>query len=226
MNSAHAQACFSGRPAVRRRASSTAGTLAILATVGGVAATAFVVTPRYLVASDETVPEVTAARVPAHQVTIDTLAAYVARSREVLAVHQRGESPFLEVVLWVDDTHNKGEIDIDEVAVISHSAILHTICLYERRRPEDESESPMLPASDIQSPAFCDAWRSRPDVTRRVLATRVSGMTIEDVHSNDDGRAVKMMALTWSPESADGPDEASVLLDVICRPRPAANRRI
>jgi len=65
-----------------------------------------------------------------HQEFANTLASLVERCVEVLAVHDRGRTPYSEIVLWVDDRANPGIIDQDELAVISHSQLFRTVAVY------------------------------------------------------------------------------------------------
>jgi hypothetical protein len=65
-----------------------------------------------------------------HQEFANTLAGLVERCVEVIAVHDRGKTPYSEVVLWVEDRVNPGVIDQDELAVISHSQLFRTVAVY------------------------------------------------------------------------------------------------
>ena len=65
-----------------------------------------------------------------HQEFANTLASLVERCVEVIAVHDRGRTPYSEIVLWVDDRANPGIIDQDELAVISHSQLFRTVAVY------------------------------------------------------------------------------------------------
>ena len=75
-----------------------------------------------------------------------------------------------------------------------------------------------LLASDIRDPAFCAAWRSRADVRQRVLGTGIAAMDVQRLSPQEGGRTLLSISLTWASDLADGPDEASVLLDVLVRP--------
>jgi len=65
-----------------------------------------------------------------HQEFANTLAGLVERCVEVIAVHDRGKTPYSEIVLWVEDRANPGVIDQDELAVISHSQLFRTVAVY------------------------------------------------------------------------------------------------
>jgi hypothetical protein len=218
------------RAALRRarHGGTTGGLLLTLSLLGALAAVA-VVTPAYLLASGPAAPEPVAARVPAHQEMIELLGSLISRSREVLAVHERGSSPYLEIVLWLEDAENQGRIDPDEIAVITHSEVMRTISYF--GLPEDgeaggreDAESPPARStffeggSDIRVPSFCATWRSRPDVQQRVLGVGVALMDVQRLPTARDGRTMLRISLTWASDLADGSDEASVLVDVLMRP--------
>ncbi len=84
-------------------------------------------------------------------------------------------------------------------------------------------------AADLSrsGPAFCNRWRARPDVVPLVLARGVSDMRVERVGSVQDewvawgkwgGLQRLRLSLTWASDSADGPDEASVLVNTVMFP--------
>lgn len=210
-------------PHCARRGGTTGGLLVTLSLLGALAATAAVITPAYLSASGPEGAEAVTARMPAHHQMIELLGSLISRSREVLAVHQRGPGPYLEIVLWLDDADNPGLIDPDEVAVITHSEVLRTISYFALPGPEEEAEPEEglcwdTSASDIRTLAFCAAWRSRPDVRQRVLGTGIAAMDVQRLPPQEGGRTLLCISLTWTSDLADGPDEASVLLDVLMRP--------
>ena len=79
-----------------------------------------------------------------------------------------------------------------------------------------------LPPRD--SPAFCTRWRADPRVTPLTLAYGVSDMRFETIGNTQDewakegrlgGFQRRLLTLTWAADSADGADEASVLVDTV-----------
>ena len=108
-------------------------TLAGMLTLTAVAATltvaAVVVTPRF--SNAQSVDSgLIAAKFDTNNQFVHEFAQLIGRSVEVLAIHDRDNSPFLEMVIWLEDHQSPGKPSIDEVAVISHSQILGTIVLY------------------------------------------------------------------------------------------------
>ena len=65
-----------------------------------------------------------------HQEFANTLAQLVGRCQEVIAIHDRGRTPYSELVLWVEDRANPGVIDQTELAIISHSQLFRTVAVY------------------------------------------------------------------------------------------------
>ncbi len=215
------------------------GLVITLSIIGTLAATAAVVRPNYLSASapPETPQPITASH-PEHQQAIELLASLISRSKEVLAIHQRGATPYIEIVLWLEDGDNPGQMDPSEVAVLSHSEILQTISFHsldveesEESETEDsggdggwsdqpgaeKTHEPMLPEIDIRRADFCPAWRETAQVGRRVILARVAEISIEQLTELDPTGSLIRISLTWASESADSPDKASLLLDVSMR---------
>ncbi len=194
-----------------RRGSTLGGVIAALSTATVLSVTVVVVTPRYLLAQS-VASDVVAARNPNNQQFIVGLAALVGRSVEVLAVRPRGDTPYLELVLWLEDRGRPGRLDRSELAVVSHSEVLQTIVLYQRFEdgPEGAGE---LARIEAQGAGFCDRWRADPNVWPTVLATGVADMRVEQTGRPYEATQRLRITLTWSSDSSDGPDEASVLVD-------------
>lgn len=197
--------------AEHRRGSTLGGVITALSMATALSVTAVVVTPRYLTAQS-IASDVVAARHPNNQQFITGLAALIGRSVEVLAVQPRGNTPYLELVLWLDDRGRPGHLDRSELAVLSHSEVLQTIVLYQRSA--DENEPPGDPTrAEAQGVGFCDRWRADPNVWPTVLATGVADMRLEQTGRPYEATERLRITLTWSSDSSDGPDEASVLVD-------------
>ncbi|MHC4589066.1 MAG: hypothetical protein ACYTAQ_06930, partial [Planctomycetota bacterium] len=187
--------------------------------------TTVVLAPRYL-AAEPPPPQGVAAASVVHQDLIEDLAGIVGRSVGVLAVHDRGPTPYMEMVLWLADVPGgaDGRPDARELAVLSHSAVLQTITIY-RLAVDEAGAGPVLDAGG--DPAFCNRWRAHPSVVPLVLARRVSDMRVEHVGSTHDewvawgkwgGLQRLRLSLTWASDSTDGPDEASVLVNTVMFP--------
>lgn len=216
--------CSRRQPGVRRGATWPA-VLWALFVAGTVVTTAVVVTPRYLQADVDA--GVVSARVEEHQQIFALFVDLVSRSKEVVVVNPRGATPFLELVLWLEDSEHIGVIDLQEIAVITHSEVLQTITMHtfdasavprDRLHPSGGDETPeTLERSDMLAPGFCAAFRDRPGVTRRLLARGIAQLDAEPHVDSTAGRAKLRISFTWDEESADGGDEASALTDVHMR---------
>lgn len=216
--------------AVRRRGGTLGGLLLTLSVVGTLTVTTVVVAPRYLAADGPHEPQGVPAGHPAHQELIDNVAQVIARSVGVLAIHERGPTPYMEMVLWLTD-HPRGvdgRPDDRELAVLSHSAVLQTITIY-CLPLEDQANHPPPNAARRDSPAFCDRWRANPHVVPLVLARGVASMRVEPVGGAQDewsewgiwgGLQRLRLTLTWASDSADGPDEASAIVHTVIFPSP------
>ena len=200
------------------------GMLVTLSILGTLTAATFYVAPQYL-AAQPAVPSAVLAGQPNHQGLIDDVATLIAQSVGVLAIHPRGASPFQELVLWLADNDTAGtdgRADESELAILSHSSIMHTITIYRR------SGGSISPARGARkSPEFCRRWRADPGVTALVLGRGVSDMRVETIGDQEDqceqscqwGALQRLrVTLTWAADSADGADEASVLVDTVLFP--------
>lgn len=191
-------------------------TLAGMLTLTAVAATltvaAVVVTPRF--SNAQSVDSgLIAAKFDTNNQFIHEFAQLIGRSVEVLAIHQRGSSPFLEMVIWLEDHQSPGQPSIDEVAVISHSKILGTIVLYRLPLDEKSSTPVVLKRAVLKGVKFCNQLRANPKSVPTVLATGISDMRVERTGSPYNGAQRLRITLTWADDSSDGSDKASVLVD-------------
>jgi hypothetical protein len=212
----------------RRRGGATGSALAVAAAFVTLTTVAVVVGPAYLRA-DESPPADEPAALERHQQIIDALAALMSRSTEIIAIHASTDSSYTEIVLWLDDRTAPGRIDPGEIAVLTHSAVLHTIWFHTLEPAVDDPDDVLtkltneaaslepLEWSDMQDAGFCSAWRHRPDIQRRLIASGVARLDVERIARSDNRSVLLRIALTWAAESADGPDRASSVLDVIMR---------
>ena len=197
---------------MRRRGGSAVGLLVILGLLGGLSVAAIVVTPRMIVGvplGGDVAP-----RTSQHQAVLEALAALVRNSDRVLAVHQRGPTPYVELVLWMRDRKNPGVVDADEVGVLSHSRMMRSITFF--GLTGDRRGARATPSVDIgfTDSLFCDAWRARSDVVPRVVATCVSDMHVETLEPRAATGSTLCISLTWTEDSSDAADEGSVFVDL------------
>jgi len=200
------------------------GMLVTLSILGSLTAATFYVAPQYL-AADPASPSAVPAAHGDHQRLIDLVATLIAQSVGVLAIHPRGASPFQEMVLWLADNDAEGadgRADESELAILSHSSVMQTITIY--RAPGGRISSAHVAR---KSSEFCRRWRADPGVNGLVLGRGVSDMRVETVGGQEDqweqsgqwGALQRLrVTLTWADDSADGADEASVLVDTVLFP--------
>jgi hypothetical protein len=167
----------------------------------------------------------------AHHAFIRSLAGMLGQCEGVLALRDERDGAETEVVVWLDDSHDVGRVNADELAVVRHSPLFQTVTLYSASDRSD-SGSPALGAgtwagaakpsftdavvtlAEIAAPGATDRWRSHPAVGARVLATGISCMSIEPAHPGTD-RALSLfrVRLTWDAESSDGAESASAVVE-------------
>jgi hypothetical protein len=202
-----------------RRGGTLASWLVVLSMIGAFGVTAAMVTPRFL-AGGEMPPRTTTASMPVHQRLIESLAALLGRSVAVVAIQDRGATPYEEAVLWLEDIENPGRIDPAELAVISHSRVLQTITYYGLDPDvsgDDVPTTAWMERFDLTGPEFAVRWRAHPSVVSRVLAVGVSDMQLERLGTAHRGSGLLRISLTWDSHSTDGADEASVLVEAALR---------
>ena len=194
-----------------RRGGSTGFALSLLAGFCTLGVTAAFIGPRIIIAYDGEADILVAAD-PSHQNTIEIFAGILARSRAVLALHDRGETPYEEIVLWIEDRDRPGKIDPHEVVVISHSKVLQTLTYFAVDKIEG---SQPLSLDELKTTRFCDQRRTDPGVTVRVIGAGISDLDLSQEGIIQGGRALLRISFTWASELTDSPDEAAVLVDVV-----------
>ncbi len=220
------------RKPFRHRGGTINGVLLTLSILGALTAASFFWAPQYLNAQVQHGLPVVPAAGPGHQSLIDDLAAVISQSVGVLAIHPRGATPYEELVLWLadnDDHGSDGRADDPELAVLSHSSVLQTITIYRMAAGGSLGPTGVSGVSGVSrsSPEFCRRWRADARVRRLVLGRGVADMRVEPVGLQQDqwgesgewGVLQRLrLTLTWAPDSADGADEASVLVDTVLFP--------
>ena len=204
--------------------SSGAGLALTLLLVGGLVATAVIVAPRPVEAGGgESV-----ARDPAHQQTMDLLTQLIASSRGVIAVRPRGATPYVDLLLWLEDEDVPGVLQLDELGLISHSEVMQAATFVtlggELAAITDEtwrllprgrrSAGAKVTPEDILAPSFCSRWRSFEHGATRVIARGLSDMEFAWVTDGETDAPRLRISLTWDVDSVDGPDKASTLVAV------------
>lgn len=195
----------------RRRGSSVAGLLIFLGLATAIATTAVVFKPHRSFGAGQD-DHADAPLDTEYDMVFEQITQLIGRTHAVIAVHPRGQSPFEEIVVWVADLRKNNRIDPEEIAVISHSRILHTITWYaldaQVYNGEPEWSQVFGPASsvaDVASQHFCDRFRSHRDVMPRVIATGIREMAVETAlpESGDADRRLLHIGLIWSTQTTD-----------------------
>lgn len=204
----------------RRRGDSLPAILVTLALLGGFGAAAVVITPGVLHGG----PAPRTPRPPSdpgHLEVTETLERVIGGSHALLAVHPRGRTAFLEIVLWLEDGKNPGLVDATEVLVLSYSPVLQSLTAHAfdaegEAAVEAGPPGPWLPAAAARA-SFCDAWRADRRGRRMVIESSLSDMRVERIAREDGGADLLEITLTWSANSSDAQDEATVYVEVAAR---------
>jgi hypothetical protein len=216
--------------AVRRRrgAHNVVGLLVTISLLAGGAAVAVVFTPRVGDASNAEGSSIRADS-PRNQRTIELLGAILGRCHRVLVVHPAGSGTQTDIVLWLADTENVGTVDDVEVGVITHSSVLQTIAFHHLdgvhlrsedlatlavRRGHEQTRPAELTREILNDRTFPNRWRALETLSTSILAQGVSDLHATTVSDTTRGGELMRIQLRWGPESVDGPDQASALVDI------------
>lgn len=210
----------------RHGASTATGLLVTFGILGTLVLATVVVHPMSTQARGYAMPDVQSASNAQHQEVIESLAQLIARSAEVVAIHQRDASPYVEIVLRAFGGPDADRVRPEEVFVLSHSRILYTITLHALPESTVDQASgkqidppfSSLSMSSLRVPSFPTTWRSDPAIVSRVLATGVSDMNLKLI-PDGTSHSHLWIELTWDEETADTTDRASVLIDLNPRGR-------
>ena len=204
-----------------RRGGVTAGLVASIVVLTGLTTVAVVFSPKFAGAG---IGNGVGAGQPAalndRQLVTRSLSSLFGSSHRVLAIHERGDSPYVEIVLWVDDRFNRGQIDPSEVAVVAHSRVLRTVTWFSLLPGDPNFEHWEALANDalavdrLTTPGFCDRWRSHHSVAPRVICTGVSDLHVRIAQQLNAETAVVQITLIWPVDSTDSPTETSAQVHV------------
>lgn len=197
-----------------RRGGATAGLLAILTTIASMATAALVIGPRFSLGAMSKDAPGPMEKLSERQIFTNQIAGIFGGCHQVLAVHERGATPYLEALLWVEDRINPGQIDPVEVVVISHSRVLQTLIWYAlpgtyENATWSDLDNSILTVERINDAVFCERWRSSAHVVPRVVATGLSDLTIKTAHREGSEAGVMQLRVIWPVDSTDSPTETS-----------------
>lgn len=215
---------------ITRRGGAATGLIATLVILAGLTTVTVMFGPKFAGADVGSAPASGAApkTISERQLVCNGLASLLGSSHQVLAIHVRGPSPYVEFVLWVDDRHNRGQIDPGEVAVVAHSRVLQTVTWFSLTPGDRNIEQwdalgqEVLVAERVDAPGFCDRWRSHHAVAPRVIGTGISDLRVNIAQQVNSETAVVQITLKWPVDSTDSPTETSAQVHVALR---AATKR-
>jgi len=204
----------------RRRGAAVPAAIVWMLLGGALLGAGVLVAPRIIEATASHDSTSIRAREPEHQAVIDQLASLLRRSHRVLGIHPPGDTPVLDIALWIDDHENPGVMDLEEFGVISWSPTLQAVTFHSIESVDALDDDDAI--RDIRSltagdRSACRRMRQHPDASRRVLAGGLSDVSFEivEMSSSDHGNASHVsITLTWHSHSADDFDEASTTVVV------------
>lgn len=174
-----------------------------------------------------------------HQQVADAVSALMTRAERVLALRPGDADRGVEIVLWLDDSHDAGRVNADELALIRHNRLFQTVTFYSvapialnarasargsaahagiasfahsaSANTVEASRHDQAIDAEVFTPGFTDRWRGMSAVQARVLAAGISDMRVE---SFDGVSALSNLRvhLQWGGDSVDDGSEASAIV--------------
>ena len=100
------------------------------------------------------------------------------------------------VIFWASDKKDRGLLNTNELLVISHNRVLHTLDAYQSQSTQEMTISQTL------ADGFIRTWRSRPDVRKQILAHGLQDVGL--VWSDSSGtQGMLAVSLTWDAQGSD-----------------------
>lgn len=141
---------------------------------------AVAIAPSMLSASDAEAP---AELTPADPVLADactSMRTLFEHAEGVIRVWDGAEHGGAQLLLWYRDDHDTGEINADEVMLITHNESLRTLAAYAYDTAEDHGASAALRRSSIGD-RFPWRWRAREGMGRTIVAHGATSFGFERV---------------------------------------------
>lgn len=204
----------------RHRGAATAGLLLTLTAMASMATVAVVVGPRLSAGALADDAAASSGKLGDRQLFTNRMAGIFGGSHQVIAVHERGLTPYSEAVLWVEDRANPGQIDPGEIAVLCHSRVLQTVTWFALPKELEKAswldlKGGALSLDRIGDPMFCEQWRAQRVVTPRIVATGISDMTVKTARREGADTGVLQVSVIWPVSLTDSSVKTSAHAEVV-----------
>ena len=104
-----------------------------------------------------------------------------------------------DALLWIDDAHDRGVVNEDELLILTYAPVLESILALTRAPGGDAAP---MPTEALFSDDLAARWRARSDVDRAVVATDVTAVQIEPI-GRAGGVATLRIRLTFRASVPD-----------------------
>ncbi len=112
----------------------------------------------------------------------------------VLAVHENDVNT--NAIFWTSDNYDRGQLNANELLVISFNRVLYALEAYSTQQDDP------LALSDALENDFFRTWRSRPDITKQILAHGLQDVGL--VWSDSSAAKGKLtVSLIWDVQGSD-----------------------
>lgn len=136
---------------------------------------------------------------------------WVRQSRRVVSVAADGR--FADVVLWADDANDPGNVNLNELKVITYDRVLNTLTLH----AADASATQVMAPAQVGSEDFGPTFRGRRDVNAYPLAEGVVGFAATATNGALDGLSYRYLHVDMAMDSPHDADDQTAMIAAAVR---------
>lgn len=129
-------------------------------------------------------------------------------AHQLISLHKSEQTGLTDLVLWYRDDDLDGKIDPTELVVLTHSRFLGQMSAASVEWQPSAGDRDFVRLTAPIDPAYASsvdfvaAWRSRSDVSVRVVAVEIDGFGLERLQRKYGQEAWRVW-LRWSPNISD-----------------------
>ncbi|RMH24216.1 MAG: hypothetical protein D6693_10225 [Planctomycetota bacterium] len=155
-----------------------------------------------------------------HAETLAGLRGVFESAHALIDARPAAEGGSSDVLLWIDDEHDRGVVNEDELLILTRVPVLEAVVAL--TAPISGDAAPM-PTRALFSDDLPARWRARPGTRRAVIATDVTAMQVDRLGAGGAEASVRVR-LTFRLPAADHSPERTADAAFVVR-LPAVSRR-
>jgi len=136
---------------------------------------------------------------------------WVRQSRRVVSI--AADDRYADVVLWADDENDPGNVNLNELKIITFDRTLGTVTVYQADATATRVMNPLIVGSDSFGPSF----RQRNDVNAYALAGEVSGFAATAANGARSGPSYQYLHVEMALASPDQPTSQTAMVAAAVR---------